>query len=62
MGPADLGRVADISDLADLSGLRVLAFCDYFPPSSSGGGSERVAFEVYRRLVAAGASVTVVTW
>lgn len=61
MGPADLGRVAAISDLADLRGLRVLAFCDYFPPSSSGGGSERVAFEVYRRLCAAGASVTVVT-
>ena len=61
MGPADLGRVADIADLADLRGLRVLAFCDYFPPSSSGGGSERVAFEVYRRLSAAGASVTVVT-
>ncbi len=41
-------------------GLRVLAFCDYFDPSA-GGGAERVAAEVYSRLVAAGAHVTVVT-
>ncbi len=61
MGPVVLGSVAPISELPDVRGLRVLAFCDYFPPSSSGGGSERVAFEVYRRLCAAGAEVTVVS-
>lgn len=42
------------------SGLRVLAFCDYFHPRS-GGGAERVAFEIYRRLASWGARVTVVT-
>lgn len=41
-------------------GLRVLAFCDYFDPLI-GGGAERVAAEVYRRLVDWGARVTVVT-
>jgi glycosyltransferase involved in cell wall biosynthesis len=41
-------------------GLRILAFCDYFHPGA-GGGAERVAGEVYRRLVAWGAEVTVVT-
>lgn len=43
-----------------LDGLRVLGFCDYLSPSSC-GGAERVALEVYRRLVARGAAVTVVT-
>lgn len=41
-------------------GLRVLAFCDYYDPSG-GGGAERVAAEVYRRLADRGAHVTVVT-
>jgi len=43
-----------------LAGLRVLAFCDYFTEDSS-GGAERVALEVYSRLVAMGAEVEVVT-
>lgn len=43
-----------------MAGLRVLAWCDYFSPSSC-GGSERVAMEVYRRLADGGAEVTVVT-
>jgi glycosyltransferase involved in cell wall biosynthesis len=41
-------------------GLRILAFCDYFHPGA-GGGAERVAREVYRRLAEWGAEVTVVT-
>lgn len=41
-------------------GLRVLGFCDYFGTTSS-GGAERVAASVYKRMVAAGARVTVVT-
>lgn len=40
--------------------LRILAFCDYFGPGT-GGGAERVAYEVYRRLASQGAQVTVVT-
>lgn len=44
----------------DLSGLRILAFCDHYPPSETGGGAERVAHEVYRRLAAAGARITVI--
>jgi glycosyltransferase involved in cell wall biosynthesis len=45
---------------APFNDLRVLAFCDYFTPHSQ-GGSERAALQVYRRLVAGGASVRVVT-
>lgn len=41
-------------------GLRILAFCDYFAPEM-GGGAERVAYEVYRRLASEGAEITVVT-
>jgi glycosyltransferase involved in cell wall biosynthesis len=41
-------------------GLRILAFCDYFSPKM-GGGAERVANEVYRRLAYAGSQITVVT-
>lgn len=44
----------------DLSDLRILAFCDYYSPDSS-GGAERVASEVYRRLVGAGARVLLLT-
>jgi len=43
-----------------IRGLRILAFCDYFSPSSC-GGSERVALEVYRRLAGFGAEIEVVT-
>jgi len=43
----------------DVRGLRVLAFCDYFGTDSC-GGAERVATEVYRRLAAWGAEVTVI--
>ncbi len=43
-----------------VDGLRVLAFCDYFSGDSS-GGAERVAREVYGRLAARGACVTLIT-
>jgi glycosyltransferase involved in cell wall biosynthesis len=43
-----------------LSELRILAFCDYYSPDSS-GGAERVALEVYRRLVEADAHVLLLT-
>jgi glycosyltransferase involved in cell wall biosynthesis len=46
--------------MRDLSGLRILAFCDYFSPDSS-GGAERVASEVYGRLAEAGAIVRLLT-
>lgn len=46
--------------MTDLSGLRVLAFCDYFSPDSI-GGSERVASEVYRRLANDDAHVLLLT-
>jgi len=39
--------------------MRILASCDWFSPST-GGGAERVAWEVYRRLAVAGHTVTVV--
>ena len=45
--------------LEGVEGLRVLGFSDHLPFASS-GGSERVAWEVYRRLAAAGAAVTLV--
>jgi len=44
----------------DVRGLRILAFCDYFSAQSS-GGSERVAREVYSRLGAAGAEISVLS-
>lgn len=40
-----------------VAGLRVLGFCDHLPFGSS-GGSERVAWELYRRLAAGGAEIT----
>ena len=40
--------------------MRLLAFCDYFSPDSS-GGTERAAWEVYRRLAAKGAVIRVIT-
>lgn len=40
--------------------LRVLAFCDYLSPVSS-GGAERAAWEIYRRLADRGVVVEVVT-
>jgi glycosyltransferase involved in cell wall biosynthesis len=46
--------------MKDLSSLRILAFCDYYSPDSS-GGAERVASEVYSRLVSAGAHVLLLT-
>ena len=42
------------------AGVRILAFCDYFAPGM-GGGAERVAHEVYRRLANEGAEITVIT-
>lgn len=45
---------------AEIDGLRVLAFCDWYSPAAS-GGAERAAWEVYRRLGAAGAAVRVVS-
>lgn len=39
--------------------MRVLAACDWFSPGT-GGGAERVAWEVYRRIAAGGHRVTVV--
>ena len=46
--------------MKDFSDLRILAFCDYYSADSS-GGAERVASEVYRRLVRAGAHVLLLT-
>lgn len=46
--------------MSGVGGLKILAFCDHFSPRSS-GGAERVALEVYRRLVAQGAHVTVLS-
>jgi L-malate glycosyltransferase len=46
--------------MRDFSDLRILAFCDYYSQDSS-GGVERVASEVYRRLVGAGAHVALLT-
>jgi glycosyltransferase involved in cell wall biosynthesis len=40
--------------------LRILAFCDYYGPAST-GGAERVAREIYRRLALRGATIDVVT-
>ncbi len=45
--------------LEGVAGLRVLAFCDWYTPDAS-GGAERAAWEVYRRLGAAGADVRVI--
>lgn len=39
--------------------MRLLATCDWFSPGT-GGGAERVAWEVYRRIAAAGHRVSVV--
>ena len=44
----------------DVSGLRVLGFCDWYTPSAS-GGAERAAHEIYRRLGEAGARIVVVS-
>ena len=46
--------------LEGVGGLRVLGFCDHVPFTSS-GGSERVAWELYRRMAAAGAAITLLT-
>lgn len=51
------GRPAGGSGFA---GLRILGFCDYFTESSS-GGAEKVTAEVYSRLLAHGAEVTVIS-
>jgi len=45
---------------ADIDGLRILAFADWYTPEAS-GGAERAAWEVYRRLGAAGAHLMVVS-
>lgn len=44
----------------DLTGLRILAFCDHFTDDTS-GGAEKVSIEVYRRLIQRGADVRVVS-
>lgn len=44
----------------EIAGIRVLGFCDWYTPTAS-GGAERAAWEVYRRLGAAGARVDVVS-
>lgn len=44
----------------DLTGLRILAFCDHFTEDTS-GGAEKVSIEVYRRLIQRGADVRVVS-
>jgi glycosyltransferase involved in cell wall biosynthesis len=44
----------------DIAGLKILAFCDYFTPESS-GGAERVAAEVFSRLIGWGADVTMIS-
>jgi glycosyltransferase involved in cell wall biosynthesis len=46
--------------LGGVAGLRVLGFCDWYTPEAS-GGAERAAWEIYRRLGAAGAAVSVVS-
>jgi glycosyltransferase involved in cell wall biosynthesis len=46
--------------LADVAGMRILGFCDWYTPLAS-GGAERAAWEIYRRLGAAGADVRVVS-
>ena len=43
-----------------IAGLRILGFCDWYSPSAS-GGAERAAWEIYRRLGAAGARIHVVS-
>jgi glycosyltransferase involved in cell wall biosynthesis len=43
----------------DLTGLRVLAFCDYLSPRAV-GGSERATAEIYRRIASWGAQVSIV--
>jgi glycosyltransferase involved in cell wall biosynthesis len=45
---------------AAIAGFRVLAFADWYTPEAS-GGAERAAWETYRRLGAAGATVHVVS-
>src|SRR5262245_16916342 len=45
---------------AALDGLRILAFADWYTTEAS-GGAERAAWEVYRRLGAAGAELHVVS-
>ena len=45
--------------LEAVGGLRILGFCDHLPFESS-GGSERVAWELYLRMAAAGAAVTLI--
>jgi glycosyltransferase involved in cell wall biosynthesis len=45
---------------AALEGLQVLAFADWYSPDAS-GGAERAAWEIYKRLGAAGARVHVVS-
>jgi glycosyltransferase involved in cell wall biosynthesis len=51
---------ADATALEAAAGLRLLGFCDWYTPSAS-GGAERAAWEIYRRLGAAGAEVGVVS-
>jgi glycosyltransferase involved in cell wall biosynthesis len=50
----------DASTLSAARGLRVLGFCDWYTPKAS-GGAERAAWEIYRRLGAAGAEIRVVS-
>jgi glycosyltransferase involved in cell wall biosynthesis len=50
----------DASTTQDLTGVRVLGFCDHFTASSS-GGAEKVTAEVYSRLIGRGAEIAVVS-
>ena len=51
---------ASSAHAVDLSGMRILGFCDHVSPRSC-GGAERAAVEVYRRLRLMGAEVRVLT-
>jgi glycosyltransferase involved in cell wall biosynthesis len=58
--PAPLSPLVNPLPPASLAGLRVLALCEFLP-SESCGGSDQVVWQVYRRLAAWGAEVTVVS-
>ena len=59
-GAASIPRLFDASRSPNCEGLRVLALTE-FVPSDSCGGSDHVVWQVYRRIAAWGASVTVVS-
>ena len=55
-----MGEAATTDSTPDLSGLRILGFCDHFT-EVQGGGAEIVAREVYRYLQSRGAEIMVVS-